>query len=149
MTAVPRDSRARDGDRARVTPEGAARAEDVLDRDPVALAVLAAVRAALADVPWAAEVAERVSRTQVAFRRSRGFAYLWRPGRVVRSDVPVVVTVALGRRDPSPRWKEVAHPSTHHWVHHLEVRDPGEVDAEVRAWLVEAGERARPPAGAR
>lgn len=114
-------------------------AEDVLDRDPVALDVLAAVRAALARL---SDVEERVTRTQVAFRRSRGFAYLWRPGHVVRSDVPVVLTLALGRRDDSARWKEVAHPSPRHWMHHLEVRDTAALDDEVMAWLAEAAERA-------
>ncbi|WP_307844779.1 DUF5655 domain-containing protein [Actinotalea solisilvae] len=115
------------------------RAEDVLDSDPVALDVLAAVRSALAPLP---DVEEHVTRTQVAFRRSRGFAYLWRPGRVVRSDVPVVLTLALGRRDASTRWKEVAHPSARHWMHHLEVRDASALDAEVLAWLAEAADRA-------
>jgi hypothetical protein len=30
----------------------------------------------------------------------------------------------------------VAHPSR--WIHHLEVRDPAEVDDEVVGWLTEA-----------
>ena len=44
----------------------------------------------------------------------------------------------LGRRDDSPRCKEVAHPSPTHSMHHLEVRDPAEIDDEVAAWLREA-----------
>ena len=54
----------------------------------------------------------------------------------------VVLTVVLGRRDPSPRWKEVLHPARAHWVHHLELHDPAEIDDEVVAWLREAAERA-------
>jgi hypothetical protein len=85
----------------------------------------------------------RVSRSQVAFRRRRGFAYLWRPGQYLRSpSAEVVLSIALGRRDPSPRWKEVAHPAGGHWMHHLEVHDPAEIDAEVEDWLREAAERA-------
>lgn len=80
----------------------------------------------------------RVTRSQVAFRRRRGFAYLWRPGRYVRSDVPAVLSVVLPARDPSGRWKEVVHPSPRVWMHHLEARSPDEVDDEVRAWLREA-----------
>jgi hypothetical protein len=80
----------------------------------------------------------RVSRSQVAFRRRRGFAYLWRPGQYVRSDVPAVLSVALPREATHPRWKEVAHPSPHVWMHHLELRSPAEVDDEVWAWLAEA-----------
>jgi len=54
----------------------------------------------------------------------------------------VVLSIALGRHDDSPRFKEVAHPSPKHWIHHLEVGDIDEVDNEVAAWLIEAAERA-------
>jgi hypothetical protein len=36
----------------------------------------------------------------------------------------------------------VAHPSPAHWMHHLEVHDPAELDDQVVAWLREAAERA-------
>ena len=85
----------------------------------------------------------RVSRSQVAFRRRIGFAYLWRPGQYVTSDVPAVLSVALPRQDTSPRWKEVVHPSPGAWMHHLELRSPAEVDDEVRAWLQDAYDAAR------
>lgn len=83
-------------------------------------------------------VEERVTRSQVAFRRRRGFAYLWRPGQYVHSDVPAVLSVALPERLDSPRWKEVVHPSPSTWMHHLEVRHPDEVDDEVAGWLARA-----------
>ncbi len=53
-----------------------------------------------------------------------------------------MLTIALGRQDGSPRFKEVVHPSPRHWVHHLEIRDAGELDDEVEAWLREAWGRA-------
>ncbi len=85
----------------------------------------------------------RTTRSQVAFRRARGFAYLWDPGRYLRRPTAdVVLTIALGRHDRSPRFKEVVHPSARHWIHHLEIHDPDEVDREVAAWLQEAWERA-------
>jgi hypothetical protein len=81
----------------------------------------------------------RVGRSQVAFRRSRGFAYVWIPGRYLRHpDAEVVLSVPLGRHIDSPRFKEVAHPSPAVWMHHLEVYDPAEIDDEVRGWLAEA-----------
>lgn len=84
----------------------------------------------------------RVTRSQAAFRRRRGFAYLWLPGRYLRRpSAEVVLSVALRRRDPSPRWKEVAHPARAHWMHHL-VHDPADIDSEVAGWLREAAERA-------
>ena len=85
----------------------------------------------------------RVGRSQVAFRRRRGFAYVWRPGRYVRSDVPAVLSLALPERLASDRFKEVAHPAPGTWMHHLELRSPDEVDDEVALWL----ERARAEAG--
>ena len=86
----------------------------------------------------------RVSRSQVALRLRRGFAYLWLPGQYLRHPgAEVVLSVSLGRHDDSPRWKEVAHPSPKHWIHHLEVRDLADLDDEVAGWLREAAERAR------
>ena len=104
--------------------------------DPVGADVHAAVAAALRGF---GEVEQRVGTSQVSFRRRRGFGYLWRPDRWLRGDVaPVVLSIALPREDASPRWKEVAHPSPAVWMHHLEVRDPAEIDAEVVDRLREA-----------
>lgn len=81
----------------------------------------------------------RVTKSQVAFRRRRGFAWVWLPGRWLRRPgAEAVLSIALPRLDPSPRWKEVAHPTERVWMHHLELARPGLVDAEVRAWLAEA-----------
>ncbi len=114
--------------------------EDLFAGHPIALEVLARARAVLAATgPFEA----RTTRSQVAFRRARAFAWLWRPGQYLAGDVaPVVLSVALGRRAESARWKEVVRPSPRHWIHHLEVGAPGEIDDEVAAWLREAAERA-------
>lgn len=86
----------------------------------------------------------RVGTSQVAFRLRHGFAYLWLPGQYLRHpDAEVVLSIALGRHDRSPRFKEVAHPATRHWMHHLEIVDLSALDDEVAGWLREAGERAR------
>jgi hypothetical protein len=85
----------------------------------------------------------RVSKSQVAFHRRHGFAWVWRPGQYLRNArAPAVLSIALGRRDPSPRWKEVVHQSPRHWIHHLEVGSLDGIDDEVVAWLREAAERA-------
>jgi hypothetical protein len=92
---------------------------------------------AMTDLLGGATVA--VSRSQVAFRRRRGFAYLWRPGQYLRRPgAEVVLSIALGREDASPRWKQVAHPAPHVWMHHLEIRSLDDLDDEVAAWLAEA-----------
>lgn len=87
------------------------------------------------------DVSVRVSRSQVAFRRGRGFAYLWVPGQYLRRPAaPVVLSIASRERISSPRFKEVVHPGP--WMHHLEVTDAGQVDDEVRGWLLAAAEEA-------
>ena len=85
----------------------------------------------------------RITRSQVAFRRTRGFAYLWVPGQyLARPQAPVVVSIALDHQLTSPRFKEVVEPSPGHWMHHLEVRDPDDLDDKVVGWLTEAAARA-------
>lgn len=85
----------------------------------------------------------RVSKSQVALRRRRGFAYLWLPGQyLARPTAEVVLTIALGRAVESARFKEVAHPNSAEWMHHLEIRALSDLDDEVGTWLREAAERA-------
>jgi hypothetical protein len=106
---------------------------------PFALSVLERARE-LAERAGPCET--RVTTSQVALRRGRTFAWVWLPGRYLRTPTAeVVLSVALGRHDPSPRWKQVAHPSPQHWVHHLEVHALTELDDEVAGWLREASER--------
>ncbi len=85
----------------------------------------------------------RVSRTQVALRRRTGFCWLWLPATHLRRPAAeVVVSVALDREDPSPRWKQVARVSGRRWMHHLEVETAAAVDGEVAGWVAEAYELA-------
>lgn len=89
------------------------------------------------------DVEVRITKSQVAFRRRRGFASLWLPGRYLRRPgAEVVLSIALGRHDGSARFKEVVHPSARHWIHHLEVHGRGDLDDEVLEWLREAADRA-------
>jgi hypothetical protein len=109
------------------------------------LAVLATVREDLTEAFEDVEV--RTSRSQVAFRRRRGFAVLWRPGRYLANPgAEVVLSILLERRVVSPRWKEVVQPAPGRWQHHLEVYAAEDVDDEVRGWLHEAAVVAGPSA---
>lgn len=85
----------------------------------------------------------RVTKSQIAFRRRKGFAFVWRPHEYVNSDVPAVLSFGMPREVHSPRIKEVVHPAPRVWMHHIELRDPSQVDAEVRGWLAAAYENAR------
>lgn len=107
---------------------------------PVAVAALDRVRVLLREL---GPVEEGASTSQVAFRRRRGFAWLWLPGRyLAHPSAEVVLSIALGRRDPSPRFKQVVQSSPAHVMHHLEVHDPADLDDEVAGWLREAFDRA-------
>jgi hypothetical protein len=78
----------------------------------------------------------RTSKSQVAFRRRRGFAYVWLPGRyLAKPPAEVVLSIAFDRLVDSPRFKEVAHPSPGIWMHHLELRSSADLDDEVEDWL--------------
>lgn len=53
-----------------------------------------------------------------------------------------MLSIALRGHDPSPRFKQVAHPAERVWMHHLEVQSVADLDTEVGAWLREAYESA-------
>ncbi len=81
----------------------------------------------------------RVTRSQMAFWRNHPFAWAWMPEKYLKREAaPLVLTVGLRRRDPSPRWKEVVEPKPGRFTHHLELSSVNEVDGEVAAWLKEA-----------
>lgn len=81
----------------------------------------------------------RVTKSQVAFRRRKAFAWAWMPGKYLRGrHAPLVLTLSLRRRDPSPRWKEIVEPAPGRFTHHLELYSAADIDDEVRSWLQEA-----------
>jgi hypothetical protein len=123
--------------------------EEFFAGHPVGLRVHERVHHLITDRLGVADVEVRVSKSQVAFRRARGFAYLWLPGQYQHNPrADVVLSIGLDRRLTSPRFKEVVHPDPGHWMHHLEVHGPDDVDDEVVAWLRDAATAAAavPPA---
>ena len=81
----------------------------------------------------------RVTKSQVAFRRRRAFAWAWMPSTYLHGrHAPLVLTISLRRRDSSPRWKEIVEPAPGRFTHHLELHSTTDIDDEVRAWLQEA-----------
>ena len=125
--------------------QNAGAAEDFLAASSLGLSVLGRVREVLAESH--PDVTERVGRSQVAFRRRRGFAYLWMPGQYLRNPrAEVVLSLALPSRLDSPRFAEVVHPASAIWMHHLDVHATADVDDEVAAWLVHAADAAGPVA---
>jgi len=85
----------------------------------------------------------RVTKSQVAFRRRKAFAWAWRPGQYLRGRVaPLVLTLGLRRGDASPRWKEIVEPYPGRFTHHLGLYASQDIDEQVRRWLREAWEAA-------
>lgn len=125
-----------------MAPDADARtAEEFLAGSELGLAVLQRLRVALATSH--PDVTERVGRSQVAFRRRRGFAVLWRPGQYLRHPAAeVVLSIGMPHRLESERFKEVVQPAPRTWMHHLELRSVDDVDAEVVAWLRRAADAA-------
>jgi hypothetical protein len=115
-------------------------AERFFDGHPDALEAYRTIRAMLDDTgPF--EV--RVTKSQVSFRHRKAFAWVWLPGRWLRNPgAEVVLSIALGEPDPSPRFKQVVNPAPNVWMHHLEVHALADLDAEVAGWLGCAYERA-------
>ena len=61
-----------------------------------------------------------LSKSQIAFRRNRTFAILWRPGRYLSGQVaPLVLTLSMPRHDHCDRWKQVVKVSANRFTHHL------------------------------
>jgi hypothetical protein len=84
------------------------------------------------------DVGLRVTKSQVAFRTNEGkaFAWAWIPGQYLRGKTaPLVLTLSLRRRHPSPRWKEIVEPSSGRFTHHLELYAVDDIDQDVRGWL--------------
>lgn len=85
----------------------------------------------------------RVGKSQVSFRRRIAFAWAWMPDRYLGpGHAPLVLSVALRRRDASPRWKEIVEPAPGRFMHHLELYSSAEIDGDVLRWLQEAWELA-------
>jgi hypothetical protein len=81
----------------------------------------------------------RVTKSQIAFRRHKAFAWAWVPGMYLRGDqAPLVLSLSLQRNDSSSRWKEVVEPTPGRFTHHLELTSISDIDDQVRTWLQEA-----------
>lgn len=109
-----------------------AAADEFFEGDPVAWQIQLRILRAFEDLTDL-EVRESVS--QIAYRHGRTFAIVWRPGRYLHSDVPLVLSLVLQEPLASPRFKEVVKVAGNTWMHHLELRSAAEVDDELRAWI--------------
>jgi hypothetical protein len=73
--------------------------EEFFAGSPAGLALYRAVAGVISSI-GPAEV--RVTKSQVAFRRRKGFAFVWRPGQYVKTDVLAVLSFGLPREVRAP-----------------------------------------------
>lgn len=84
-----------------------------------------------------------VTKSQIAFRRTKAFAWAWVPDRYLGGGhAPLVLSLSFSDRNGSPRWKTIVEPAPGRFMHHLELYSPAEVDEEVRGWLQKAWQAA-------
>lgn len=77
-----------------------------------------------------------ISKSQIALRNNRPFAWIWIPGKYLRGKTAVLVlSLTFRHPDPSPRWKEIVEPAAGRFMHHLELYSFDDLDDEVHAWL--------------
>lgn len=114
--------------------------DDYLSGHDLAQQLFSAIAATLAEF---GEVTVHTSKSQIAFRRQRNFAWVWIPGKYLRGrGAPLVLTLVFAMRIDSPRWKEVVEPRPGFFTHHLELFRLADIDEEVCAWLRTAWEAA-------
>jgi hypothetical protein len=80
-----------------------------------------------------------ITKSQIAFRRRRPFAWAWVPDRYLHGKhAPLVLSLALRYREPSARWKQVVEPVRGKFMHHLELKSTKDLDQEATDWIWEA-----------
>lgn len=85
---------------------------------------------------------ESVTRSQIAFKAKKAFAWAWAPGQYLGRGAPLVLTVSLPFRDASSRWKEIVEPHPGRFIHHLELNSTADIDDEALRWLEAARQHA-------
>jgi hypothetical protein len=114
--------------------------DEFFDGYPASRLIFDVLRAAVEEI---GPTELRVTRSQVAFRRRRAFAWAWTPDRHLGpGHAPLVLTLSFRERDDSPRWKQIVEPYPGRFTHHLELHAAADIDHEVRGWLREAWEAA-------
>lgn len=109
---------------------------------PESRLIFDALAKAAAEELGAVEV--RVSKSQVALVRGTAFAWAWVADRYLHGQhAPLVLSLALRRRDSSQRWKQVVEVRPGRFMHHLEIWSASEIDVDVLRWLAEAAAEAK------
>ena len=79
-------------------------------------------------------------KTQVTFRATTGFAYVWRPQtwKIKRPEPSIILSFDLDHRVEDTKITEAALARPGRWVHHVLIEKTSDLDTSVKAWLREA-----------
>lgn len=78
------------------------------------------------------DVRIKAGKTQVGFYNRHLFAALWTRKNFLG------LSFGLGYRLEHPRITESVEPYPNRWTHHVHIREPGDIDEQLMAWLREA-----------
>lgn len=112
---------------------------EYLEENPASLELLQHLRHALTTL---GPTQELVTKSQVAFKSKKAFAWAWAPEQYLGRGAPLVLTISLPYRDGSSRWKEIVEPSPGRFTHHLELHSTADIDDQVLQWLQTARQQA-------
>ena len=82
----------------------------------------------------------KVSKTQVAFKNKKQFAWVWLPMPSDKKRPPksIVLSFSLGKPVDNPQIVQVVEPYPGRWMHHVIIQDNTDINEEVKGWLKEA-----------
>lgn len=85
----------------------------------------------------------RVSRSQIGFYRVHGFAYIWVPGKYLKSKcAPLALSVLLNTKLEGYAFKEIVGPKDGKYIHHLEIKDDQGLSSDMIRVLMLAYQQA-------
>ncbi len=86
------------------------------------------------------QVESSVSKTQVAFKNHRQFAWVWlpMPRDTKRPPNSIVLSFSLEKHLNSPQIVQVVEPYPGRWMHHVIIQKSSDLNEEVQGWLKES-----------
>jgi hypothetical protein len=113
--------------------------EEIFSDKPVQLKLYQHIRQLIESIGQA-EI--KVSKTQIAFKNHKQFAWVWLPLPWDKKRPPnsIVLSFSLGKRIENSQIVQVVEPYPGRWMHHVIIQNSSDLNKEVQQWLKEAYE---------
>ncbi|HBP25980.1 MAG TPA: hypothetical protein DD618_03410 [Acholeplasmatales bacterium] len=81
-----------------------------------------------------------LQKSQIAFRSSKSFAFVWLPIRPMKNRLEsyLILSFGLDYLLSNPRVIEAVGVRPKRWTHHIIIQKPAEIDEEILNWLDQA-----------